>query len=133
MNNVDDLVLSNICKYFDTRTCNCKDIDDLLSVSRYFQEKIPNLVKIQRHKVITLKNCKSKIRWKSNNICLTCNRINDNEWKEIRNIKQRFTNIYNINSLKYLSYDNRVLSGIFIHRNTQQELETFIIKLKKMK
>ena len=132
MNTVDDLVLSNICKYFDTRTCNCKDIDHLLSVSHYFQQKIPNLVKIQRHKVITLKNCKSKIRWKSNKICLTCNRINDDEWKEIRNIKQRFTNVYNINSLKYLSYANRDLSGIFIHRNTQQELETFIIKLKKV-
>ena len=62
MNTVDDLVLSNICKYFDSRTCNCKDIDHLLSLSHYFQQKIPNLVKIQRHKVITLKNCKSKVK-----------------------------------------------------------------------
>ena len=51
-------------------------------------------------------------------------------------IKQQFTNIYNINrysySRKIVSYEKRNSSSIFIHRNTQQELETFIIKLRKI-
>jgi len=132
MNKIDDLVLTNICKYFDTKTCKCKELVYLLYVSKYFREKIPKLVTIQRHKVIIFTNCKSKIRWCSNKICLTCNRVNDNEWEEIMNIKQRFSNVYNINSLKYLSYMNRDSSGIYIHRKTQQELESFIIKLKKV-
>jgi len=132
MNKVDDLVLTNICKYFETKTCNCKELDHLLCVSSYFRDKILKLVTIQRHKVIILNNCKSKIRWCSNKICLTCNRFNDDEWEEIMNIKHRFSNVYNIKSLKYLSYNNRNSSGIYIHRNTQQELESFIIKLKKV-
>jgi hypothetical protein len=132
MNKIDDLVLTNICKYFDTKTCKCKELVYLLYVSSYFREKISKLVTIQRHKVVLLADSKSKIRWCSNKICLTCNRVNDNEWEEIMNIKQRFSNVYNINSLKYLSYMNRDSSGIYIHRKTQQELESFIIKLIKV-
>ena len=132
MNKVDDLVLTKICKYFETKTCKGKELDHLLCVSSYYRQKIPKLVTIQRHKVILFTNCKSKIRWCSNKICLTCNRINDNEWEEIMNIKQRFLNVYNINLLKNLSYNTREISGIYIHRKTQQALETFIIKLKKI-
>ena len=129
MNDVDDLILTNICKYFDTRTCKCKDLAHLLCVSSYFQQKIPKLVTIQRHKVILITNCKSNIRWRSNKICLTCNRIGFTEWNEILRIKNCFSNIY---SLKNLSYMNRDSSCIYIHRNTQQELETFIIKLTRV-
>ena len=132
MNKVDDLVLTKICKYFETKTCNCKELDHLLCVSSYFRDKILKLVTIQRHKVVLLTDSNSKICWCSNKICLTCNRFNDDEWEEIMNIKQRFSNVYNINSLKYLSYVNRNSSGIYIHRKTQQALETFIIKLKKI-
>ena len=132
MNKIDDLVLTNICKYFDTRTCKCKELDNLLCVCSYFRDKIPKIVSMQRHKVVIFTNCKSKICWHSDKICLTCNRFNDDEWGEILNIKQRFSNVYNINSLKYLSNVNRNSSGIYIHRKTQHELESFIIKLIKI-
>ena len=136
MENIDDFFLLVICSYFNTITCKCKDLDNLVSVSCYFKEKIPTVIRFQRHKVKVLVNCKSKIQWYSNKICLTCNRLSDSECQELMHIKQQFTNIYNINrysySRKIVSYEKRNLSSIFIHRNTQQELETFIIKLRKI-
>ena len=136
MENIDDLILQQICGYFNTLTCKCKDLDNLVGVSRYFKENIPTVIRFQRHKVNVLVNCKSKIQWCSNKICLTCNRLSDNDWRELMHIKQQFTNIYNINRYSYsremVSYEKRNSSSIFIHRNTQQELESFIIKLRKI-
>ena len=136
MENIDDLILQHICSYFNTITCKCEDLDNLVSVSCYFKEKIPTLIRFQRHKVKVLVNCKSKIQWYSNKICLTCNRLSDSDCQELMHIKQQFTNIYNINRYSYsremVSYEKRNSSSIFIHRNTQQELESFIIKLRKI-
>ena len=45
MENIDDLILQHICSYFNTITCKCEDLDNLVSVSCYFKEKIPTLIK----------------------------------------------------------------------------------------
>ena len=100
--------------------------------SPYYQGILSKIITLQYHKVILLRNDKSKIKWHSNKICLTCNRISLDEWDEILTIKQSFSNIYNMKSLKHLSFINRDSPHIYIHRNTQQELETFIIKLNRI-
>ena len=59
-------------------------------------------------------------------ICLTCHRIKENDFYELVYIRDAFSNVHAERDRK------KCYSPIFIHRNTQQELETFLVKLGRV-
>ena len=84
-------------------------------------------VKIEKHRVVTFTRRKCKIEWISDRICLTCHRIKEDDFNELVYIRNAFSNVH-ANRFTNISYRGSS-SSIFIHRNRQQELETFLVKL----
>jgi hypothetical protein len=126
MNHLDDLLYAKICHYLSLVNCSSTDITNLMITSSSIREMVKQNVNIQKHRVVTFTRPNSKIKWVSDPICLTCHRIKDYDFNELVRIRNVFSNIHL--GMKY----NGSKSSIFIHRDTQSELETFLVKLAKL-
>ena len=126
MNELDNLLYAKICCYFPLLSCKSTDISNLMCVSTTVREMIKENVKIEKHRVVTFTRRKCKIEWISDRICLTCHRIKEDDFNELVYIRNAFSNVHAKRDRK------KCYSSIFIHRNTQQELETFLVKLGRV-
>lgn len=126
MNELDNLLYAKICCYFPLLSCKSTDISNLMCVSTTVREMIKENVKIEKHRVVTFTRRKCKIEWISDRICLTCHRIKEDDFNELVYIRNAFSNVHAKRVRK------KCYSSIFIHRNTQQELETFLVKLGRV-
>ena len=119
METIDDLVLLTICNYLNDPSCKTATMNNILVTSRELKKRILKNITIKKHRVVHFVK-KSNIKWTTNPLCLKCNRINEQDLMELVRIRNEFSNVSNKLS---------VGRGIFIHRDTQAELETFIVKL----
>ena len=119
METIDDLVLLTICKYLNDTSCKTATINNMLVTSHDLRKRILKNITIKKHRVVHFVK-KSNIKWTMNPLCLKCNRINEQDLMELVRIRNEFSNVSNKQS---------VGRGIFIHRDTQSELETFLVKL----
>ena len=126
MNQLDNLLYAKICNYFTLENCKSNDITNLMSTNSTVREMIKENVKIEKHRVVTFTRRKCKIEWISDRICLTCHRIKQDDFNELVYIRNAFSNVHAKRVRK------KCYSSIFIHRNTQQELETFLVKLGRV-
>ena len=122
MNELDNLLYAKICCYFPLLSCKSTDISNLMCVSTTVREMIKENVKIEKHRVVTFTRRKCKIEWISDRICLTCHRIKEDDFNELVYIRNAFSNVHAKRDRK------KCYSSIFIHRNTEQELESFLVK-----
>lgn len=143
MNQLDNLLYAKICDYFPLVNCNSSDITNLMTTNSTVREMVKDNAKIEQHRVVTFTRRYSKIKWISDRICLTCHRIKEDDFNELVHIRNAFSNIHDdFNQLVHMrnAFSNvhakrdrkKCYSPIFIHRNTQQELETFLVKLAKV-
>ena len=126
MNQLDNLLYAKICNYFPLVNCKSSDITNLMSTNSKVREMIKENVNIEKHRVVRFSKRTSKIKWTSDMICLTCHRIKENDFYELLYIRDAFSNVHAKRDRK------KSYSSIFIHRNTQQELETFLVKLGRV-
>ena len=119
METIDDLVLLTICKYLNDTSCKTATINNMLVTSHDLRKRILKNITIKKHRIVHFVK-KSNIKWTTNPLCLMCNRINEQDLIELVRIRNEFSNVSNKQS---------VGRGIFIHRDTQAELETFLVKL----
>ena len=126
MNQLDNLLYAKICNYFPLVNCKSNDITNLMSTNSKVREMIKENVNIEKHRVVRFSKRTSKIKWTSDMICLTCHRIKENDFYELVYIRDAFSNVHAKRDRK------KCYSPIFIHRNTQQELETFLVKLGRV-
>ncbi len=130
MNQLDNLLYAKICNYFPLVNCKSSDITNLMSTNSKVREMIKENVNIEKHRLVRFSKRTSKIKWTSDMICLTCHRIKENDFNELVYIRNAFSNVH-ANRFTNISYRGSS-SSIFIHRNTQQELETFLVKLGRV-
>lgn len=130
MNQLDNLLYAKICNYFPLVNCKSSDISNLMSTNSKVREMINENVKIEKHRVVTFTRQKCKIEWISDRICLTCHKIKEDDFNELVHIRNAFSNV---DAIRFTMKSYRgSSSSIFIHRNTQQELETFLVKLGRV-
>ena len=128
MNTLDTFITHRIIDFLNVPSCKSNDVSNIKCVNRELKSMIQDYKKFKKHRVVKIKNNNSKIKWKHVNVCLTCNRINDSDLQELLSIRDKFT------SKRYNSWGVPIVSSssIYIHRKTQQELETFIVKLRRV-
>ena len=142
MNTLDTFITHHIIDFLNMPSCKSNDVTNIKCVNRELKSMLQEYKKIKKHRVVKIKNNNSKIKWKHVKLCLTCNSITDTDFQELLSIRNKFSRVQvhpntlsnNINLKKY-DYRNYTLSpssSINIHRNTQQELETFIVKLRRV-
>lgn len=130
MNQLDNLLYAKICDYFPLVNCKSSDITNLMTTNSTVREMVKDNAKIEKHRVVRFTRRDSKIKWSSDRICLTCHSIKDNDFNELVHIRNAFSNIHTKWRRKTSYSDSS--SAIFIHRKTQTELETFLVKLAKV-
>tara|TARA_B100001758_G_scaffold247910_1_gene268426 strand:- start:2430 stop:2921 length:492 start_codon:yes stop_codon:yes gene_type:complete len=141
MDTLDKFTIHAIYDFLNVPSCKSKYVNVIKCVNRELKSHLTDY-KYIKHRVVKIKNNNSKLKWKNINLCLTCNRINDTDLQEILSIRDKFSrvqvhsnNLYNeinLNNYNYGLKFSKPSSSIFIHRNTQQELETFIVKLRRV-
>tara|TARA_X000001036_G_C20690054_1_gene809074 strand:- start:2109 stop:2603 length:495 start_codon:yes stop_codon:yes gene_type:complete len=142
MNTLDIFISHRIIDFLNVPCCKSNDVNNIKCVNRELKAMLQEYKKFKKHRLIKIKTNNSKIIWKHVKLCLTCNRINETDIQEILSIRDKFSRVqvhpntlFNKINLKKYDYRNNTLSpssSINIHRDTQQELETFIVKLKRV-
>ena len=140
MNTLDTFITHRIIDFLNVPSCKSNDVSNIKCVNRELKSMIQDYKKFKKHRVVKIKNNNSKIKWKHVNVCLTCNRINDSDLQELLSIRDNFSRVQLLSirdkftSKRYNSWGVPIVSSssIYIHRKTQQELETFIVKLRRV-
>ena len=132
MNRLDDLLYAKVCAYLPLVNCNGDDIRNLKLTSTSIAEMVKKNVKIEQHRVVSFCKRKSRVKWSSDALCLTCHKINNEDYQQLLQIRNQLSLGFTRDKYLAAPFYDKDKCGIYIHRKTQSELETFLVKLRKV-
>ena len=132
MNCLDDLLYAKICAYLPLVNCDGDDIRNLKLTNTSIATMVKKNVKIQQHRVVSFCKRKSRVKWSSDALCLTCHKINNEDYHQLLQIRNQLSLGFPSRLDPFVYANDKEKCGIYIHRKTQSELETFLVKLRKV-